>query len=157
MPFFNKANFKTTIALIVLPAIVDKGYTLLVATKLANPTQQQFDFLSDFNEIQFLFVVLLLGPLVETVIFQTLIIDFSQVLFSKRNYLKEIFGIFFSTLAFAFSHAYSNTFIVVMIFPGFLYASLYVVSKHLKLNNFLITFGSHAVSNFMTFLINKLL
>ena len=108
---------------------------------------------ANFSLLEIFFVTVLIGPVLETFIFQFLIIEILLKLKIKNNLI-----ILISTLAFSLSHNYNLIYILLIIFPGILYSTYYLF---LKIENqktpFLNIFLLHLLSNFVSFILDDVI
>ncbi|WP_420577165.1 type II CAAX prenyl endopeptidase Rce1 family protein [Ekhidna sp.] len=151
-----KKPTKIFILIVVLTVLLEKSYTFIIITYLDNPALPQTLAFSEMSEFSFIFAALILGPIVETAVFQAFIIEFCLALSTKKGPLIISIAILASTFLFALSHSYSDDFMVIMIFPGMLFTLTYMVSKKFSLNAFLVTLTSHSLANGVSLLINRL-
>lgn len=101
-------------------------------------------------------IKVLVAPFLETLIFQFLIIEFLFAIFKNYFICIVISSLIFGILHFFNSHNLIYT--LAAIITGFLFASIYIISKNRKdLNAFLIVMLVHSSSNFFAFLINDIL
>jgi hypothetical protein len=101
-------------------------------------------------------ISVVLGPLLETFLFQFIPIEFYYKFFRKKKYSKWVF-IGISSIIFGVSHNYNIITIFDAIFAGVLFSVLYIHFKNLYLNGFLFTFLLHALYNLYAFIIDDLL
>ena len=96
-------------------------------------------------------LAVIIAPLIETFIFQYLIIEF-LLRFKKINIITIILV---SALAFGLSHNYDFIYVLVICITGFIYASyyLYLKTKGIKFP-FLYICSLHALWNFLSFILN---
>lgn len=85
--------------------------------------------LEGMSQVELFFMVVLITPMIETLIFQSSIIELAA--FGGRKY--ELIGVVASSMVFAFSHSYSIVYILVMILPGLMLSLLYLTFKRRKL------------------------
>jgi lipoprotein signal peptidase len=100
-----------------------------------------------------LFLTVIIAPLLETFVFQYLIIE---ILYKLK--INDEIIIWVSALAFSLSHYYNFIYILAILFPGFLFSSFYLYLKKSKYKSpFLAVILLHAISNFIVFVINDIL
>jgi hypothetical protein len=107
----------------------------------------QFDSLAEH-----IIVGIFLGPLAETLIFQSFIIHYSLKKF-KGN---KIIAIFLSALSFSLIHHYSLAYIMVTFVFGFLYALLFLILLNKGKNAVLYTTITHSNYNLIALIVNSL-
>lgn len=147
---------KHALVITLCAVIIEKIYTFMVITKFENPASSQLTALSSLNEIELTFWIVLIGPLIETAFFQSLVIESSMIIFPKKMNIHLVLAITFSTCAFSLSHSFSETFKLLMLFPGLIFSLVYVISKSYSLNGFILTFTTHSLSNTISLVINNL-
>jgi membrane protease YdiL (CAAX protease family) len=105
----------------------------------------------------FIFIlVVILGPLVETFIFQFGVIELFALI-NKSRFIKVI-ALFVSSFLFGLSHSSSLEYIIKGTISGFLFSSCYLLAKERKdISPFVLVFIVHASSNLFVFIINELL
>ena len=99
------------------------------------------------------FLTVFLTPILETIIFQYLIIN--QVVISYKGKYKQPLAILISGIIFGFSHPFSLSFVVITSICGFLLAYLFWYFQHKtnSLTAILYIILIHSLSNFYVFLI----
>ena len=136
--------------------IFDSVFSLLTSflVSLYDPKITEIPFLEEFSLAEIFTITVIIAPLVETFIFQYLIIEF-LLRFKK---IKVNIIIFVSALAFGLVHDYNFIYVLVMCITGFIYASyyLYLKIKEVKFP-FLYICSLHALSNFLVFILNDVL
>lgn len=129
--------------------------TLVISLSLiANSFNSELmdNFSSDFSLTEVFVLSIIIGPIIETFIFQFLIIEILYK-FKLNYYLISLL----SALAFGFSHSYNYFYILVMILLGWLYAIYYIYLKENKKKfPFLVILSLHALSNIISFLIDDI-
>lgn len=115
------------------------------------------------NITQEILVGLILGPIIETIIFQFAVykvIFYFKNIIQKRLFKKEaqflVFYIIISTLLFSFSHSYSFFYIFLMIIPGAILAYSFYFFKKNYTYPILYTFLLHLLHNSFVFITNKI-
>lgn len=92
-------------------------------------------------------VSILIGPIIETLLSQILIIE---VLLRAK--VKPILCIGVSALVFGISHNYNVFYIIAMVISGFIYALYYYKLRDQgKLNGLLLVFVLHSLNNLLAF------
>ena len=118
---------------------------------LYDPKALDIPFIENFSSAKVFTITVIIAPLIETFIFQYLIIEF---LFRFKKIGVNII-ILVSALAFGLAHSYSFFYVLVICISGFIYASYYL---YLKIKNvkfpFLYIFFLHALSNLLVFILN---
>ena len=133
--------------------LVFHSITSFFAT-LYDPEITEIPFLEGLSLAEIFTITVIIAPLIETFIFQYLIIEF---LFRFKKIKLNII-ILVSALAFGLVHDYNFIYVLVMCITGFIFASyyLYLKIKDVKFP-FLYTSSLHALSNFIAFILNDVL
>ena len=107
--------------------------------------------------IKLFFYKVLLAPLIETLLFQFIIIEFFLLIF-KGN--KVIIALIISASVFGYSHYFNTQNVLYSLFAaliGLIFASIYILTKRRKdINPFLLVFFVHLSINLFAFVINDL-
>ena len=131
---------------------VDFIFGLLIGSLviLYDPKALDIPFIEELSLVD----IVIIAPLIETFIFQYLIIEF--LLRFKKIKLNII--ILVSALAFGSAHNYNFFYVLVICISGFIYASyyLYLKIKEVKFP-FLYISSLHALSNFLVFILDDVL
>lgn len=94
-------------------------------------------------------VVIILGPLVETILFQYLVITIICRII-KRPRFNFYPAIILSAIAFAFNHNYNTYYFVYTLLVGIVYALGFYLLRYRKENGILIVFTVHGIFNFLS-------
>jgi len=105
--------------------------------------------LSGKSIITIYFIGVIFVPLLETLIFQTVIINLVKKAFPKL----PIISIIISSVLFGLSHFYSIAYILYTILMGIIFAYSYILSQKKEYNPFLVVFSIHALHNLTTFIV----
>lgn len=134
--------------------IIDLIFHLIVsfATTIYNPELLDvFDKSMSLNEIFVLSVIF--APLIETFLFQYLIVEILSRLKMNFNAIIVISAITFSLI-----HYYNFIYILVTFLSGVIYATYYVYLKFEKQKSpFMYIFALHALYNFTVFILDDIL
>ena len=154
--FYSKIKSNKHVALFLVIFLIDVFFTLigsLVVNFFDSSLIETELNTANFSLLEIFFVTVLIGPVLETFIFQFLIIEILLKLKIKNNLI-----ILISTLAFSLSHNYNLIYILLIIFPGILYSTYYLF---LKIENqktpFLNIFLLHLLSNFVSFILDDVI
>ena len=154
--FYSKIKCNKHVALFLVLFLIDVFFTLigsLVVNFFDSSLIETELNTANFSLLEIFFVTVLIGPVLETFIFQFLIIEILLKLKIKNNLI-----ILISTLAFSLSHNYNLIYILLIIFPGILYSTYYLF---LKIENqktpFLNIFLLHLLSNFVSFILDDVI
>ena len=135
---------------------VDFIFSLLIGSLviLYDPKALDIPFIENFSSAKLFTITVIIAPLIETFIFQYLIIEF---LFRFKK-IKINIIILVSALAFGFAHNYNFFYVLIICISGFIYASyyLYLKIKGIKFP-FLYICSLHALSNFLVFILDDVL
>lgn len=131
----NKLNVLQIISCSTLINIA-LGIFFGMLTNVNNPV-----FKENYSKGELIFMLVLAGPLIETLIFQGFIISISN------NFVKNaLFSVFISALIFGLCHNYAIIHQIKTFISGFIYASLYVMYKN-KSKSMLIILACHSLYN----------
>jgi hypothetical protein len=138
--FYSKIKSNKYVALFLILFLIDVFF-ILIGSLIVNffdssLIETEFNT-ANFSLLEIFFTTVLIGPILETFIFQFLIIEILFKLNIKNNYL---------------------IYILLIIFPGILYSTYYLF---LKIENqktpFLNIFLLHSLSNFVSFILDDVL
>jgi len=117
------------------------------------------DYLLGESLLIIFFLTVVFSPIVETLIFQFIVIEVVLYVFNKFKWKNSILiSIGISGLAFGLSHSYNIYYIIVTFIIGVLYAFYYVVAKNIRsLNPFWTVTFLHTLSNLSVFIMVDLL
>jgi hypothetical protein len=144
------------VALFVFLVILDNTYNFISGYIISLYDEILLDidpYFEGFSLMGILFLTVIIAPLLETFVFQYLIIE---ILYKLK--INDEIIIWVSALAFSLSHYYNFIYILAILFPGFLFSSFYLYLKKSKYKSpFLAVILLHAISNFIVFVINDIL
>ncbi len=106
------------------------------------------NYIEHFGKIITLLVVVIWVPVMETILYQALIIYVIKAFVPKIRYSFFI-SIFISSMAFGLSHPYSLPYIFAASIAGLIFATTYYISLYRKQSAFLLVFLLHAINNFL--------
>lgn len=92
-------------------------------------------------------------PLIETLIFQSLIIEIVCKVI-KRPRKNICIAVIISSLAFALNHTYSLSYVIFAFFAGIIYALAYYLGRYRKEGAIILVFILHAMDNLSASLYN---
>jgi len=120
----------------------------LDSEKITNSAIQGFDTANKFV------IAVLFAPLIETLIFQFLVIELVLFLLKRAKHsYGEFFSILVSSFLFSMTHSYSNYYILYAFISGFIYAYFYLFArKRNGMNGYLTVAFVHSFSNFTGFI-----
>lgn len=145
---------KTPLFLFIV--FVDLSYTLLVSWIINSYCPELIDVFPIQNNFTAFFIEVIAGPLIETFLFQFLVIELFFYLKERGVNIKDLGIVWTSSILFSVTHYYNFVYILIIIFPGLLYASYYLFLKKEKQNFiFIKVFGVHAISNCVAFLVDN--
>lgn len=134
--------------------ICDFIYHLLlsIAISFYDPSLiETFEKGTPLKEIFLLSVII--GPLLETLIFQYLTIEILSFFKLKKSFIILISSLFFSLI-----HYYNFIYIIATLPAGIIYATYYMYLKEKKIKTpFLYIFGLHTLYNFTVFILDDIL
>lgn len=149
--FYTQLRNISTFPLFWLVASIDFLYNIITSLLVRSFDESLIDtgLNTENNSLLEIFCLsVLIGPLIETFIFHFLIIEILHKLKVHTNAI-----IWCSAFAFSLFHNYNIIYILLILFPGLLYAGYYLYLK--KVNHrfpFMMIFMLHALSNFLSFL-----
>lgn len=147
---FKSNNFVALFGFIVL---IQNTYKLIISYIITLYDETLIDTsisAQEFSLTEIFLLTVVVAPLVETFIFQFLIIELLSKLKIKTGLILSV-----STLLFSLSHNYNVIYIIAMVFPGLLYASFYLyLKKERSKFPFLIISSLHAISNLVAFILD---
>ncbi|MFA8299264.1 MAG: lysostaphin resistance A-like protein [Hyphomicrobiales bacterium] len=109
-------------------------------------------FIESKTDIWFLSYAVILGPLLETLIFQFLIIRLILHFFKKTNYVGW-YACFTSAIIFGSLHYYSFAYIIVALCIGLVLGYIYLLSIERKEKPILNTWLVHSANNLFAFIL----
>lgn len=145
--FITRLSRQKTAMLIFYTVGMDVIVTLIFSTILfpshtAGPVHT--------SKIEGFFIAVLIGPFIETLLFQHLIIKF---ILNKRT-TATLVSCTVSAILFAISHYYSWAYILKTFISGLIFASLFLIISHKRQNPVLIVFLAHAIYNCIGFIVD---
>lgn len=117
------------------------------------PEPELTDSMATNSIVLNLIIAVLLAPIIETTIFQALIIEI-VFKFIKRPRLNIWIAILASSTAFALNHTYSFWYIFITFIAGVILALAYYLGKYRKEGAFILVFIIHSMYNLLTSLYN---
>lgn len=138
--FIVRLSRQKTVILILYTVGLDIIITLIFSTILFPSHTAGPVFAS---KIEGFFIAVLIGPFIETLLFQHLIIKFIL----KKSATATLLACMVSAILFAISHYYSWEYILKTFISGLLFASLFLIISHKRQNPVLIVFIAHAIYN----------
>lgn len=104
---------------------------------------------NSYSDIGLFFMVVVVAPLVETLIFQVIPIELIQKILKKRA---NILAVFVSALFFSYAHiGYSFWYFILIIPLGFLLAESYMIFQKKEQSSYWIVTAIHALRNLIAF------
>ena len=100
-----------------------------------------------------LVIAAIAAPLIETLLFQSLIIEIICRII-KRPRTNVLIAVLVSSLAFALSHTYSIIYVVFNFFVGIIYALAYYLGRYRKESAIILVFSLHSLDNLVASLYN---
>ena len=117
----------------------------LITESLGIFNAYELDFES-YSKLAIYFEVVVLAPIIETLIFQVVIIE--SIYRYRKN--SRVLAILFSALVFGLAHQYSLEYVIATFFLGLYLGMIYTEFKKISFKEaFLITFITHMISNFI--------
>ena len=100
-----------------------------------------------------LLIAVIVAPLIETLLFQSLIIEI-VCNFIKRPRKNIWISVIASSLAFSMNHTYSISYMVITFFAGVILAMAYYLGRYRKEGAIVLVYAIHSVYNLLTSLFN---
>ena len=116
----------------------------------------EVDFLIGQSLVDIFFITVIFAPIIETLIFQFLIIESILFLFKKLELSNSLFAsVIISGVFFGISHSYNIYYVLVTILLGLLLGIFYLIAKkHTSMNAFLTVCIVHSCSNLVGFIVD---
>lgn len=147
--FLNTSIIKVIFFAVLLSLL--KDYIVNSIPFKESTVVDEIEMLKD-NIIFFFFLVVILGPVIETILYQTLPINaVQQVLKWFRVELLSL-PIFISAIIFSLSHWYNINYVVNAFLGGLIYAWFYVIVQRRKERAIIVVFLIHALKNLVVFI-----
>ncbi len=113
--------------------------------------------LQKIGEIEFFVISILIVPVLETVIFQSILLNVAIWLLKKIKYNRFYIPIIFSGVIFGLSHLYNLNYLISASIMGLVFAFTYRIFMVRKGSPFLIVTGIHSISNLIVYCIHHFL
>lgn len=112
------------------------------------------NYKEEWGPVGYPILLLVVAPLVETLIFKTLVINLSSHLLKRANVYSPKMPVLISAVLFALIHTYNITYVIVTFFAGLLLAILYVIMQKRKENAFLGVSLAHSLHNLYWYILD---
>lgn len=129
-------NHRGPLQLLLVFIGIDVFYTISTSyliNWIADDSVFEIDFLQDMSTIEVFFVSVFAAPLLETFLFQYLILE---LVFWLESILKKqiplLIPILLSGIPFGLTHDYNTYYLILATIAGFLFAFFYVMAKQTK-------------------------
>jgi hypothetical protein len=99
--------------------------------------------------IKKMFLLVIFGPILETLLFQVGIISLLKRILPKL----PVVSVIISALLFGLSHFYSDVYIYYTFIVGLFLATLYFIASKKEVNPFVVVFSVHAINNLLLFIV----
>ena len=123
-----------------------------------DPALTEIDWISDLNLFDIFLLSVVIGPFVETCVFQFFIVE-SVFLFVENNSRAKKVACILSSMLFGLSHYYNFYYVLVMVLVGLFYCWVYIFIKNWKSRKS--AFWSltliHLINNAFAFIVNDVL
>lgn len=152
---YNKLDRKFKLPIFFVVFTLDFVFHSIVSLfiTLYDPTILE-SFEDGTSHVEIFLLSVLIGPIVETFLFQYLIIE---ILYALKKIKLEVI-IFVSALAFSLIHTYNFIYIIVTFISGLIYASYYLYLKKFKRKfPFIQVWALHTLYNLTVFLLDDIL
>jgi hypothetical protein len=148
----SKLSAFKTLKILTVAVLLSITYNIAFSFVLEYFTESglKADELESIPPFKLLLMATILAPLVETFVFQFLLIEII-CFFSKSKMLALVV----STILFALTHAYNLNYILFAFIPGFMLGILYLILKNKQKPAFILVCLAHALSNLYSFIHNN--
>lgn len=152
--FLLSINTVYLVALFVaLGILMNYFFSILPFTESSDVVEVN-NFKEELGPIGYPILLLVVAPLVETLIFKTLVINLSSHLLKRANVYSKKTPVLISAVLFALIHTYNLTYVIVTFFAGLLFATLYVIMQKRKENAFLGVSVAHSSHNLYCYILD---
>lgn len=148
--YFIKSPGYIYILIFLFPSLLIGSITIF----LPDPTIP--DPIAGNNLVLDFLITIIVAPLIETLLFQSLIIELVCKLF-KRPRRNLYISVTASSVAFALSHSYSICYIIITFLAGIILALAYYLGRYRKESPIVLVFVIHAVYNLLTLVYNTII
>jgi len=149
---FNWYSERNVFVLVTINFIVLTGLNFLIAQLVSGQSLENktVELLKKESVFYAFFMIVIFGPLIETLIFQTAVIR--TILFFFEKYRK--LAVFVSASLFSIIHIYSAVYVIFGFFAGLIFACTYLISLKRRQNPLLVVWVLHALCNFIPFMLD---
>lgn len=126
---------------------------LLAAITTFLPEPESAGYWKTDNIVIDLLIAVIAVPIIETLLFQSLIIEIICKIV-KRPWKNIWIAVLASSLAFALNHTYSFLYVLITFLVGIIYALAYYLGRYRKEDAIILVFILHAMDNFLASLYN---
>lgn len=148
----NIINQKSIYLFILFFILIFLPSLLPIADSLADKNTE-FTSLEQKSKLYSFIMSVIIGPLFETLIYQLLIIEVTQLII-KNNRIAFIISILISTFAFALGHTYTFYYFILALYVGALLAIAYYVAREKKNNPLFFVFALHSINNLIAYILH---
>jgi len=136
---------------VLIGLLIDFAMNMIVEYFIPVDDSAVVTFLSDVGIMGGLLYGVIFLPIIETAIFQALIIVISRYLLSKINVRHYIFPVLISASVFGLSHCYNLAYVVAAFVAGCIYAFFYILSGKREECPIIVIAIMHALHNLAAF------
>jgi membrane protease YdiL (CAAX protease family) len=153
---FKNINKNYLLISMIIINLIFVFFISLSVTLLINDEIFEVDYLIGQSLPDIFFTTVIFAPIIETLIFQFLIIESVLYLFKKLKISNSLFvSVAISGIFFGISHSYNIYYVLVTILLGFLLGFFYLIAKnHKYMNAFLTVCIVHSCSNLVGFIVD---
>jgi hypothetical protein len=148
--FLTRVNVFIFILLNVLAVLIIQKLILLLPFSANLTLPDEIKSLQN-ERISFFILVIIVGPLFETTIFQFLIIKLIHKGLMKLKVKSMLIPILVSSILFGISHCYNMDYMIIGFFIGLIFATAFAISLKRRENAIIIVFFIHALVNLVPF------
>ncbi len=109
--------------------------------------------INDLSFEKLIIVVVIIGPVLETIIFHFLLLELLLYIFSKNSY-RFFIVVVISSLLFSLTHNFSAYYLITTFLGGIIYSTSYIIAKNKNMIPFFVVFLIHSISNLAAILMN---
>ena len=153
--FFIKTSIIRLILIAVLIVLL-KDYLVNLLLITESTGTEELESLKD-NPVLFFLIAIIIGPIVETIIYQAVPINLIQFLLRKVRLVIPLLPILVSAIIFGISHNYNTTYLINAFISGIIYAWYYTVVQSRKESAMVVVFAIHSLKNLFVFIYDFLL
>lgn len=152
---FSRLNVIIQLLIFTLISLLASETLFLIFQLINKEDVFKLDF-SEYTKFEMFFEAVFLAPLIETVIFQFILIELFLYGFSKLpNTRKYVLSVLLSGTFFGILHLYNTSYMIATAILGWIFGSIYIFYKiNQKIKPFFAVFIIHSFDNLITLFID---